>query len=120
MASWTQQYGDDGKLTGVVLHMDDGRTRTAPAFNIGNSDWRDFLAWNSKQVPPLDLNDKVPPLKRRPRTVSAIIADLKAIPGADLPGSLNTLRLKQLAMTIRANPTFATDEGIDVPGDELG
>ena len=53
-----------------------------------------------------------PTLKRQPRKTEDIVTDLKSLP-------LDDLMLKLLAEKIVAVPTFATDEGIDVPGDEL-
>lgn len=52
--------------------------------NACNCDWQDFLVWNARQSPSLDLSDLPPPVRRQSRLLLAIMMNLSALTTASI------------------------------------
>lgn len=112
MSEYAQRYD---QFTGRFLGV---RSVAGVEIQSGGHGWREFLAWNAAQRPPLDLSDLAPPPRRRPRSRAAIKADLDALP----PGRLQALRQKVLdellVEALQRDPQFVRRLGEPIDGDE--
>lgn len=100
-----------GALAGITKAT--GSTRVSVPVNGG--EWAAVLTWNAQQQTPLDLSNRPPAQKRRPRSVSAILTDFNAQNNA----TQNTILKILGARLLQTAPDALTSQGINVAGDEV-
>lgn len=110
---WNLYYDVRGRL--------DGATNGSRSVVVNGSGWREFIEWNAAQPTPLDLSDKAPPPLRKPRPLTVIMDDIRALRDgtAQQMADFRKLQLAALAMVVQENPKFARALNVAIDGDEV-
>jgi hypothetical protein len=94
---YTTRHDESGRYLGVTRTADGAQIPADPR----NADYAEFLAWNARQVPPLDLSDRDPPTdeERVQRLASAAVMDTLARSATD-PFASAVVALFDVAFTL--------------------